>query len=81
MIRVSANCGKSTMPKIDIAAVHQYYDLARSLSEVPATIREHYLALHAHASDCIACGACEERCPFDVEVIQNMEKASALFGT
>ena len=67
--------------EIDIAAVHQYYDLARNLSEVPATIREHYLALHAHASDCIACGACEERCPFDVEVIQNMEKASALFGT
>lgn len=66
--------------EIDIAAVHQYYDLARSLSEVAATIREHYLALHAHASDCIACGACEERCPFGVEVIQNMEKASALFG-
>ncbi len=65
--------------EIDIAAVHQYYDLSRSLSEVPATIREHYLALHAHASDCIACGACEERCPFGVEVIQNMEKASALF--
>jgi len=67
--------------EIDIAAVHQYYDLARSLSEVPATIREHYLALHAHASDCIQCGACEERCPFGVEVIQNTEKASALFGT
>ena len=66
--------------EIDIAAVHQYYDLARSLSEVPATIREHYLALHADASDCIACSACEERCPFGVEVIQNMEKASALFG-
>ena len=65
--------------EIDIAAVHQYYDLARSLSEVPATIREHYLTLHANASDCIACGACEERCPFGVEVIQNMEKASALF--
>lgn len=66
--------------EIDIAAVHQYYDLARSLSEVPATIREHYLTLHAHASDCIACDACEERCPFGVQVIQNMEKASALFG-
>lgn len=66
--------------EIDIAAVHQYYDLARNLSEVPATIREHYLTLHAHASDCIACGACEGRCPFGVEVIQNMEKASVLFG-
>lgn len=66
--------------EIDIAVVHQYYDLARNLTEMPATIREHYLTLHAHASDCIACGACEERCPFGVEVIQNMDKAGALFG-
>ena len=66
--------------EIDIAAVHQYYDLARSLSKMPATVREHYLTLHAHASDCIECGSCEERCPFGVEVIQNMEKAQALFG-
>lgn len=66
--------------EIDIAAVHQYYDLASSLSEVPATVREHYLALHAHASDCIACAACEERCPFGVVVIQNMERAAVLFG-
>lgn len=65
---------------IDIAAVHKYYDLARNLSEVPATIREHYLTLHAHASDCIECGDCEERCPFGVEVARNMDKAEILFG-
>ena len=66
--------------EIDIAAVHKYYDLAKSLDEVPATIREHYLALHSHASDCIECGDCEERCPFGVEVTHNMDKAAALFG-
>jgi uncharacterized protein len=66
--------------QIDIAAVHKYYDLAKNLDETPATIREHYLALHAHASDCIECGDCEERCPFGVEVTQNMVKASGLFG-
>lgn len=66
--------------QIDIAAVHKYYDLAKKLAEIPATLREHYLALHAHASDCIACGECEERCPFGVEVAKNMVKASDLFG-
>ena len=66
--------------QIDIAAVHKYYDLAKNLDETPVTIREHYLALHAHASDCIECGECEERCPFGVEVTENMLKAADLFG-
>ncbi len=67
--------------EIDIAAVHQYYDLAKNLPEIPATIREHYLALHAHASDCIQCRACEERCPFGVAVIENMAQAANVFGS
>jgi predicted aldo/keto reductase-like oxidoreductase len=66
--------------QIDIAAVHKYYDLVKNLDKMPVTILDHYLALHARASDCIECGECEERCPFRVEVIQNMVKAAALFG-
>jgi hypothetical protein len=66
--------------QIDIAAVHKYYDLARHQTIIPATVRDHYLALHAHASDCIECGDCEERCPFGVPVEANMVKAAALFG-
>ena len=66
--------------EIDIAAVHKYYDLAKNLAETPATLREHYLALPASASDCIACGDCEERCPFGVKVTENMVKAADLFG-
>ncbi|WP_341458319.1 4Fe-4S binding protein [Anaerotruncus colihominis] len=33
-----------------------------------------------HASDCVACGACEKRCPFGVPVIENMKSATELFG-
>jgi uncharacterized protein len=66
--------------QIDIAAVHQYYDLAKNMSEIPLTIRDHYLALHMHASDCIECGDCEARCPFGVSVIENMHQAATLFG-
>ncbi|MFZ6026105.1 MAG: aldo/keto reductase [Chloroflexota bacterium] len=66
--------------QIDIAAVHQYYDLAKNLPEIPATIAEHYGALKAHAADCIECGDCETRCPFGVPVSANMIAVAGLFG-
>lgn len=65
---------------IDIAMVNKYYDLAVMQPEVPATLREHYAGLDRHASDCVHCKACEERCPFKVQVSERMEKAAALFG-
>ena len=64
---------------IDIAMVNKLYDLASMQEEVPATVRAHYQALSATAADCIACGGCETRCPFDVPVVERMEKAKALF--
>lgn len=65
---------------IDIAQVNKYLDLASTADSVPATVREHYLALNTHASDCIQCGQCETRCPFQVPVRDRMEKANTLFG-
>ena len=29
--------------------------------------------------ECIACGSCEDRCPFSVKVINNMEMATKFF--
>ena len=65
---------------IDIAMVNKFYDLAVSYPEVPESVREHYRALSATASQCISCRACESRCPFGVQISQRMRKAAELFG-
>lgn len=65
--------------EIDIAQVNKYLDLYE-LGDSPASVREHYLTLSHRAGECIACGSCEANCPFDVPVIQKMEKARQAFG-
>ena len=73
--------------EINIANVNKYLDIARFPAEkqagenkVSPSAAANYRALEHHASECIACGECEARCPFSVPVIENMEKAAALFG-
>ncbi len=65
---------------IDVAAVTKFLNLAKAQGLVPETVREHYAILPHQAGECIACGACEARCPFAVPVIQNMQQARAVFG-
>ena len=36
--------------------------------------------LEHHAEDCVECGACEKRCPFNVKIRENMNAAKAVFG-
>lgn len=64
---------------IDIAMVNKLYDLAMMQESVPSSIKAHYMALEKNASDCIACGGCETRCPFGVDVVERMAKAKELF--
>jgi len=64
---------------IDIAAVNRYLDLATVADVVPGTVMEHYNGMKATASDCIACGECEKRCPFGVDVRRKMKEAINLF--
>ena len=45
-----------------------------------ASVREHYKALEHHAGECIGCGACKARCPFGVQVRENMQEAARVFG-
>jgi predicted aldo/keto reductase-like oxidoreductase len=62
---------------IDIAMTTRLADSAAH--GVTDSIRAKYEALGSKASNCIKCGACMERCPFDVDVISNMERAINLF--
>lgn len=65
---------------IDIAQVNKYIDLAELTPDMPDTVRAHYAALDRNAADCIACGQCEARCPFDVPVVEKMRRAEKLFS-
>lgn len=62
---------------IDIAAVTRLADSAGH--SVTKKIKHGYEAFDVKASECIQCGACTERCPFEVDVIGNMKRAAGLF--
>ena len=71
--------------EINIAAVNKCLDIAAVPDKLSGatnttTVSDNYRALKHRASECSACGSCEERCPFSVPVVQNMKKAAALFG-
>ena len=65
---------------IEVAGVTRFLNLARAQGMVPETVREHYAALKHTAAECIACGACEARCPFAVGIVDNMKAAVEMFG-
>lgn len=65
---------------IDVASVTKFLNLARAQGGVPETVREHYAVLPHHAGECIQCGACESRCPFEVSIMENMKAAKEIFG-
>lgn len=66
--------------KIDVASVTKFLNLTIAQKSVPETVREHYEALEHHAGECIQCGACETRCPFEVSIMENMKRAAEVFG-
>ena len=66
--------------RIDVAMVNKLCDLALMQPQIPASVRAHYGSLPVPAGACIACGACETRCPFGVRVTERMQTAQALFG-
>lgn len=66
--------------ELDIAQINKYLDMAELDGTVSPTLREHYASLTYTASDCIACGICEANCPFEVAIIDRMQRAVEVFG-
>ena len=62
---------------LDIGMINKFYDLARIGDEMA---REHYLMLDRTASDCISCGHCNSRCPFNVDQMSRMQEIAGYFG-
>ncbi len=62
---------------LEIALINKYYDLSLQ-GDVLA--KEHYLTLEKTASDCIACGHCNQRCPFQVKQQERMAEIREYFG-
>ncbi len=60
-----------------IGLANKYYDLARMGDAVAA---EHYRNLNRHASDCVQCGHCNDRCPFGVDQMARMREMAEYFG-
>lgn len=62
---------------IDIGLVNKYYDLAVVGDDLA---RDHYMQLTLSAQDCIGCGNCAARCPFNVNQPERMQKILSYFG-
>ena len=41
---------------------------------------ERYNSLKAHASDCIECGKCMTRCPYELDIIKKLKGVKETFG-
>ena len=66
--------------EIDISTVNKYLDIARiDINNIPPSVVSHYQNLIHKGNECIKCGQCQERCPFDVPVINNMSEAAEIF--
>ncbi|HHX65251.1 MAG TPA: 4Fe-4S binding protein [Chloroflexi bacterium] len=60
--------------EIDIARVMRLLDSSKPVLGLEVAME--YRGLAANGSDCIKCGACEERCPFDVPVMERMDEVA-----
>ena len=61
---------------LNVGLINKYYDLATA-GDTMAT--DHYAKLEKHASDCVDCGHCRERCPFQVKQPEKMKRITAYF--
>lgn len=63
---------------IDIGEVTRLFDIAKF--RLTKNVKAKYAALESKPSQCIKCNICVDRCPFEVDIVANMEKAANLLG-
>jgi predicted aldo/keto reductase-like oxidoreductase len=62
---------------IDIGQTIRLLDTAHH--GLTTQMKKQYDQLETQASDCVECGACVERCPFEVAVMEKIKEAAVLF--
>lgn len=62
---------------LNVGLINKYYDLAAAGDTMAA---DHYGKLIKHASDCVGCGHCDNRCPFHVQQSKRMKEIAGYFG-
>ena len=62
---------------LDVSLINKYYDLTKAGD---ALAKDHYSNLELKASDCIACGHCNSRCPFGTDQVSRMKEIAEYFG-
>lgn len=62
---------------LNIGLINKYYDLSVAGDTMA---EEHYSKLKIHASDCVSCGHCDNRCPFKVKQSERMKEIAGHFG-
>lgn len=62
---------------LNVGLINKYYDLSQAGDVMAA---DHYAKLERHASDCMDCGHCDDRCPFRVKQSERMKRIAEYFG-
>jgi hypothetical protein len=62
---------------IDIGKVNELFD--RAQGGLTEALEAEYATLAHRAGECLECGECDPRCPFDVAVTERIQQAAALF--
>jgi predicted aldo/keto reductase-like oxidoreductase len=64
--------------EIDIGQTIRLLEMAQN--SMTEEIKSAYFEMATNASDCVQCGDCVERCPFEVDVISKMEQTDKIFA-